>query len=111
MRNDYGSELSVYANKANFGYPNERKFIIDAKWWSKWCDYTSFDVNDHKANFIKVENEKVVVIDCSPLSKTPKALSSSSKDEECDEYKNAECESTKQDSIKISMFDKIRNEI
>ena len=23
-----------------------KKYIIDAKWWAKWCDYTNFDQND-----------------------------------------------------------------
>ena len=33
MRKDYGMALSVYANKAHQGFTNERKFIINAKWW------------------------------------------------------------------------------
>jgi hypothetical protein len=33
MRRDYGYKLSLYANRANIGYANEKKFIIDAKWW------------------------------------------------------------------------------
>ena len=31
-------------NKGDQGFPNERKYIVDAKWWRKWCDYTSFDI-------------------------------------------------------------------
>lgn len=23
-----------------------KRYIIDAKWWSKWCDYCNFDQND-----------------------------------------------------------------
>ena len=23
-----------------------KRYIIDAKWWAKWCDYTNFDQND-----------------------------------------------------------------
>lgn len=23
-----------------------QRYIIDAKWWAKWCDYTNFDQND-----------------------------------------------------------------
>jgi hypothetical protein len=43
MKKEYGNDLKVFVNKGNFGYPNERKHIIDANWWRKWCDYTGFD--------------------------------------------------------------------
>jgi hypothetical protein len=23
-----------------------KRYIVDAKWWAKWCDYTNFDQND-----------------------------------------------------------------
>lgn len=30
-----------------------KRYIIDAKWWSKWCDYTNFDQNDLIINQLK----------------------------------------------------------
>jgi hypothetical protein len=32
-------------DKGNYGVPNEKKYIIDSKWWRKWCDYTDFETN------------------------------------------------------------------
>jgi hypothetical protein len=23
-----------------------KKYVLDAKWWAKWCDFTNFDQND-----------------------------------------------------------------
>ena len=46
MKKIYGIDLKVFANKGNEGCPNEKKYIIDAKWWRKWCDYTGFETND-----------------------------------------------------------------
>jgi len=37
-----GPDAELAVNKADWGYPNERKYIIDAKWWQQWCDYTGF---------------------------------------------------------------------
>lgn len=33
MRGEYGPDIELYANKANYGKPGCRKFIICAKWW------------------------------------------------------------------------------
>lgn len=44
MRKDFGENIELFANKSNFGMPFSKKFIIDAKWWSAWCDYTTFEV-------------------------------------------------------------------
>jgi hypothetical protein len=44
MKKEYGQDLKIFANKADAGFPNERKYILDAKWWRKWCDYTGFEV-------------------------------------------------------------------
>jgi hypothetical protein len=44
MKTEYGSEIEIYAHKANYGVPYQKKFIIDAKWWRKWCDYTGFEL-------------------------------------------------------------------
>lgn len=35
-------------NKSNFGIPFQKKYIIDAKWWRSWCDYTSFELSTRK---------------------------------------------------------------
>lgn len=44
MKKEFGDNIEMYANKANYGIPFQRKFIIDAKWWRNWCDYTSFEL-------------------------------------------------------------------
>ena len=46
MKKDYGSNIDVFMNRANFGYVGQKKYLIDAKWWRKWCDYTSFETVD-----------------------------------------------------------------
>jgi hypothetical protein len=48
MRKEFGENLEIYANKANHGMPYQKKYIIDAKWWRKWCDYTSFEMSTIK---------------------------------------------------------------
>lgn len=45
MRRDYGSDINVFVNRGNQGHTNERKYIINAKWWQKWCDYIGFETN------------------------------------------------------------------
>eukprot|EP00347_Sterkiella_histriomuscorum_P024398 403331254 len=44
MKKEYGNDLKIFVNKADFGFPNERKYIIESKWWRKWCDYTGFEI-------------------------------------------------------------------
>lgn len=44
MKREYGEDAKVFMNKGDQGFPNERKYIIDAKWWRQWCDYTEFDM-------------------------------------------------------------------
>jgi hypothetical protein len=44
MKKEYGESLELFANRANFGSPYQKKYIIDAKWWRNWCDYTSFEL-------------------------------------------------------------------
>ena len=29
-------------NKADRGVAHQRKYLIDAKWWRAWCDFTGF---------------------------------------------------------------------
>lgn len=47
----------VVLNKGSVGGPEQRfeikasvnklkRYIVSAKWWSKWSDYTNFDMND-----------------------------------------------------------------
>jgi hypothetical protein len=43
MKKEYGTDLKLFVNQADSGFPNERKYIISAKWWRKWCDYTGFE--------------------------------------------------------------------
>ena len=44
MKKEHGDDIQMYANKANHGSPYQIKFVIDAKWWRNWCDYTSFEL-------------------------------------------------------------------
>ena len=44
MKRIYGQDIKLFVNKGNYGATNERKFIVDAKWWRKWCDFTGFEV-------------------------------------------------------------------
>lgn len=48
MKKEYGEDLKIFANKGSSGIPNERKYILDARWWRKWCDYTGFEVGSHE---------------------------------------------------------------
>jgi hypothetical protein len=32
----------IFVNQANLGELGEKKFVINAQWWRKWCDYTNF---------------------------------------------------------------------
>ena len=57
MRRQYGQDLKIFVNKGGIGVPNERKYIIDAKWWRKWCDYTGFEVNDN-ANRLEIMQQQ-----------------------------------------------------
>ena len=34
-----------------------KRYIIDAKWWAKWCDYTNFDQNDLLLNQFQREQD------------------------------------------------------
>ena len=31
----------------------DRKFLVSASWWSKWCDYVNFTVDEHGLTFPK----------------------------------------------------------
>ena len=33
--------------QANFGVLGDRKFLVSASWWSKWCDYVNFTADEH----------------------------------------------------------------
>ena len=39
--------------QANFGCLGDRKFLIGASWWSKWCDYVNFTTDEHGLTFPK----------------------------------------------------------
>ncbi len=32
----------IFLNQSNVGYIGEKKYIISAQWWHKWCDYANF---------------------------------------------------------------------
>jgi len=36
---------------ANFGCLGDRKFLISAPWWAKWCDYVNFNVDEYGVAF------------------------------------------------------------
>mmetsp|Transcript_31673 Transcript_31673/g.30969 ORF Transcript_31673/g.30969 Transcript_31673/m.30969 type:complete len:80 (-) Transcript_31673:390-629(-) len=44
MKKDFGTRVEMYAHKANYGAHFQKKYIIDAKWWRSWCDYTTFEL-------------------------------------------------------------------
>jgi hypothetical protein len=31
-----------FVNQANLGLVGEKKYVIEASWWRKWCDYVNF---------------------------------------------------------------------
>ena len=71
MKRTYGKDLKVFANKGDQGFPNERKYIIDAKWWRNWCDYTGFElINQYMESNTAYESsgdslgEETVVVSC-----------------------------------------------
>ncbi len=39
--------------QANLGCLGDRKFLISASWWSKWCDYVNFNVDEYVHTFSK----------------------------------------------------------
>ena len=39
--------------QAKFGNLGDRKFLVGASWWSKWCDYVNFTVDEHGLTFPK----------------------------------------------------------
>ena len=48
MKNEQGEDIQVFINKADKGFPNEKKYIIDAKWWRSWCDFAGFEIIERK---------------------------------------------------------------
>lgn len=36
-------DSKIIMNKADRGVTHQRKYLIDAKWWRNWCDYTGFN--------------------------------------------------------------------
>ena len=39
--------------QANFGCLGDRKFLIGASWWQKWCDYVNFTTDEYGLTFPK----------------------------------------------------------
>lgn len=50
MKREYGPDIKIYTNRGEWGFPNERKYIVDAKWWRNWCDYTGFEISSQKSS-------------------------------------------------------------
>ena len=42
----------IIMNKADRGTAHQRKYLVDAKWWRAWCDFTGFlqQTENHKIN-------------------------------------------------------------
>lgn len=41
-----------YVNHANIGLAGDQKYVIEASWWRKWCDYVNFtQVNERKNRY------------------------------------------------------------
>jgi hypothetical protein len=33
---------NLFTNQANVGLLGDKKYVIEASWWRKWCDYVNF---------------------------------------------------------------------
>ena len=42
-----GQVKNPFMLQANFGCLGDRKFLVSASWWSKWCDYVNFTADEH----------------------------------------------------------------
>jgi hypothetical protein len=58
MQKIYGIDYD-YVNKENRGRLNDKKYIIDAKWWRKWCDITGYGQIDSPAMFPQEKNDSI----------------------------------------------------
>jgi hypothetical protein len=38
-----------------------KRYIVDAKWWAKWCDYCNFDHDDILFNQLKNSNDHAMI--------------------------------------------------
>ena len=47
----FGQRHNPFMNQANFGCLGDRKFLVSASWWSKWCDYVNYTVDEHGFTF------------------------------------------------------------
>lgn len=41
------NETGTLTNKANYGNIGEKKYLVSALWWRKWCDYVDFDQGEN----------------------------------------------------------------
>ena len=62
---------------SNFGCLGDRKFLISASWWSKWCDYVNFNVDEHGLTFPKESFRDELMFDTN---------------EECNDFKDLDIE-------------------
>ena len=69
MQKIYGEDLKMFVNKGDAGHTNERKYIIDARWWRKWCDYTGLEIENTNQSPSKqsLSDDETVVFSCDKL--------------------------------------------
>lgn len=39
---------NIFSNQANVGLLGDKKYVIEASWWRKWCDYVNFTQESDK---------------------------------------------------------------
>lgn len=62
--------MKMLVNKGDWGSPHQRKFIINSKWWRKWCDYTGFQLIEsqiEQQSAYKPKNQKKYLTDNTPF--------------------------------------------
>ena len=42
-----------FMNHPNFGVLGDKKFLISASWWAKWCDYVNYTIDELGVMFPK----------------------------------------------------------
>lgn len=59
MKKENGISSENYVNRADHGFPNEKKYLVEAKWWRKWCDFTGFDATTTKTPLDQDQKDSV----------------------------------------------------
>lgn len=47
-------EITSVLYPSNAGHTNEKKFLISAAWWRKWCDYVNFAKNENNLDISRL---------------------------------------------------------